>query len=380
MDLKSKQMKKYIFLISFSIFLLFFLYNIQFIWEAVSRVFLIFIPFIYGFAIAFIFYIPMKFIENKILTKGKLNNIKLSIKRMISYFITLFLIAITIFIVSFIVIPELIITIQDLVDKLPSYLDSLKGFVESRLDDNSQYIQKLNDINIDWVSIEKTIVLFFRRSAFGWVEASFSFASSVVSIFISVVLAFIFSVYLLFQKETLLIQFKKLIFAFFPKKIGDKIIYIGDLSNDIFSSFISGQLLEALIVGVLFFIPMIIFRFPYALMISIIISISALIPMVGSLIGLVIGVFLILVVNIKMALWFIVMFFVIQQIEGNLIYPHVVGKASGLPSIWILVAVTLGASLMGVIGILLFIPTSAVVYTLLSDYVNKRLVERDIEI
>lgn len=380
MELKSKQMKKFMFLISFAIVLFFFLDNIQFIWAVLLRVFLIFLPFIYGFAIAFIINIPMKFIEKKLLTKGKLNNINQKIKRIISYFLTLSIVAIIIFIVSFIVIPELINTIQDLSIKMPSYLDSLKEFVERRLNNDSQLIQRLNDINIDWKSIEENIISFFKRSAFEWVGASFSFASSVVSIIVSVVLALIFSIYLLFQKEILAKQFKKLIFAFLPKKIGYKILYIGDLSNDIFSSFLSGQLLEALILGGLFLIPMIIFNFPYALMISILIAITALIPMVGSLIGLAIGAFLILIVDIKMAFWFVIMFFVIQQIEGNFIYPHVVGKASGLPSIWILVAVTLGANLMGVLGILLFIPTSAVFYTLLSEYVNKKLDERDINI
>ena len=201
---------------------------------------------------------------------------------------------------------------------------------------------------------------------------------SIVSGLIDLALAFVFSIYVLFQKEKLARQMKKLILALSPKKVAEKIFYIAELSNRTFSSFLHGQLLEAVILGSLFFIAMTIFRFPYPLMISVTIAVTSIIPIFGAFIGAFIGAFLLLVIDYKMAFWFIIMFLIIQQIEGNLIYPHVVGKAAGLPSIWILVAVTVGGSLMGVLGILLFIPIFSIVYTLLSEYVNNRLKEKKI--
>lgn len=373
MDLKSKQMKNALFLITFAIILMYLLESLPGLWGVIKRLFIIFIPFITGAAIAFIMNIPMSFIENTLFKRGKLKKIKDNNRRTISYFLTLIIFLCTIFIVSFIVIPELVSTIQDLTVKIPSYWSSLQVYVISKMADNPQFVEWINSINIDWSAIEKSLLNFLKTSALDWIGSGFSFASSVVSSIISFVLAFIFSIYLLFQKESLIRQFKKLFLAYLPQKLANKIFYIGNLSNHIFASFLSGQLLEALILGLLFLVPMSIFRFPYALMISILISITALIPMVGAFIGLAIGVFLILVVNTRMAFYFMIMFFIIQQIEGNLIYPHVVGKASGLPSIWILVAVTVGGSLMGVLGILLFIPISAVLYALLSESVNKRL-------
>lgn len=380
MDLKSKQIKERMFLISFAIILMFLLYNIKPVWGVFKKIFIIFIPFIYGFGIAFIINIPMKFIEKKLFEKGKLKNVKHKIKRIISYVITLLIFIVVILIVSFIVIPELVDTVQDLAIKLPSYLDSLKDFVEKNLENNSNLVDKINEIDIGWKNIEDKMLSAFENGALGWVESGFSFATSIVSAVISAVLAFVFSIYLLLQKETLSRQFKKLIFAILPKKHADKMFYIGALSNKTFSSFFSSQLLEALIIGVLFLIPMAIFKFPYALTISILISITALIPIVGPFIGLLIGIFLILVVDIKMALWFLVLFIVLQQIESNLIYPHVAGKASGLPAIWILVAITVGANLMGVLGILLFVPISGILYTILSEFVNKRLKQKDIKV
>ena len=374
MDLKSRQLKNAMFLIAFAIILMWFLDNIAGVGNIIRRTISVFSPFIIGAAMAFILNSPMMFIEKTFFgEKSILRKTKDSLKRPISYLITLILFIASILIILLIIIPELITTIQDLADKLPSYLDNIKDFILKNLEDNPQIVEWLNSINIDWVTMEESIISFFKRSALNWVGTTFSFATSVVGGMVTFVLAFIFSIYLLLQKEELNRQLKKVVVAFASEKTAYNIFYVGRLSNYVFSNFLSGQLLEAIIIGLLFLVAMTIFNFPYALMISLLIAVTALIPMIGAFIGCGIGAFLILVDNPIKAFWFIIMFLVIQQIEGNLIYPHVVGKAAGLPSIWILVAVTVGGSLMGVVGILLFIPISSILYTLFRDAVNHRL-------
>ena len=169
-------------------------------------------------------------------------------------------------------------------------------------------------------------------------------------------------------------------YAVLPVKIAEKLDYVARITRESFSQFLTGQTLDALILGGMFFIVMTIFKFPYALMISIIIAISAVIPLVGSFFGLLIGAFLIFVESPKMAGFFIILFLVLQQVEGNLIYPKVVGKASGLSSVWTLAAVTLGGSLMGIVGIILFVPMFSVIQTLLVEYTEDQLEEKDINI
>lgn len=150
------------------------------------------------------------------------------------------------------------------------------------------------------------------------------------------------------------------------------------MCNETFSNFLSGQVIEAMILGILFFISMTIFRMPYALLIGVLIAITALIPIFGAFIGCILGAFLIVMVNPIQALWFIILFLVLQQIEGNFIYPHVVGNSVGLPSIWVLVAVTVGGSVMGVLGMILFIPLFSVIYSIIREIVNERIKENSI--
>lgn len=381
MDLRSKQMKKAIFLISFALILMFLLENITIVKSLVLKVMSVISPFIIGGAIAFILNNPMMFIERTFFhRRSPLYKIDDKYKRIISYLLTLILFFGTIIIISLIIIPELVTTIEDLASKVPEYIDETREFIIGKIDDNSELIQWMDNIDIDWEGIEQDVISYFQRSGLDWINSTFSFASSIVGAVVTSVVAFIFSIYLLLQKETLIRQLKKLIFAFCSTNRAERILYIGNLSNRVFENFLSGQLLEALIIGGIFLVAMTIFRFPYALMISLIIAITALIPMVGAFIGCIIGVFFIMVVDPMKAVWFVIMFLIIQQIEGNLIYPHVVGKASGLPSIWILVAVTVGGSLAGVLGILLFIPIGSILYALLREEVYLRLQEKNIDI
>lgn len=381
MNLKSNPyIKTGIFLISFAVILTWALFNISGVLSAVSRIIEILSPFIIGGAIAFVLNTPMKFIEiNLFSKKSPLGKISSGLKRVFSYLITLILFLGLIIIIMFIVIPELVNTISDLASQLPEVFEKAELFVVKNLADNPQIVDFVNSIEIDWISIRDSAIDFLRRSGLNWLNSTFSFASSLIGGVVTFTLAFIFSIYVLFQKEKLGLQMKKLILAFLPRERADRIFYIGRLSSNTFSNFLSGQVLESFIIGMMFLIAMSIFKFPYAVMVSIIIGVTAIVPVVGSFIGLIIGVFLILVVDYKMAFWFIIMFLIIQQIEGNVIYPNVVGKAAGLPSIWILVAVTVGGSLMGILGIILFIPIGSILYSLLRETVYIRLKKKGIK-
>ena len=205
-----------------------------------------------------------------------------------------------------------------------------------------------------------------------------SIVSGVVSAATNFVIAFVFAMYIVLQKERLSVQVRKIMYAFLPRKGADWINRVASLAYTTFSHFFTGQCLEAVILGTMFFVAMTIFRFPYALLVGILVAFTALIPIFGAFIGCVVGAFLILMENPMQAVLFVVMFLILQQIEGNLIYPHVVGNSVGLPSIWVLVAVTVGGSLMGIVGMLVFIPLMSVCYTLFRQWVYDRLKKREL--
>ena len=231
------------------------------------------------------------------------------------------------------------------------------------------------NIELDW----NKITSFIQNGATNVISSTFNAAASVVNGTINFFLGLIFAFYLLSQKEKLMVQTKRFLYAFFPEKKMDSILRVGSLANKTFSNFISGQCTEAVILGVLCFIGMSVFRFPYALMISVLVGFMSLIPIFGAFIGVAIGAFLILMVSPLKALWFVVFFIVLQQVEGNLIYPRVVGNSIGLPAIWVLVAVIVGGSAMGILGMILFIPLCSVLYALLREAVPKKLSEKGLE-
>ena len=234
------------------------------------------------------------------------------------------------------------------------------------------------ELNTDWSSLADSIVTFVQNFAAGVVSSGVGIFSGIVSGVVTFVIAFTFSIYVLFQKERLARQAKQILYAVFPEKATEKILSVAALSNQVFSSFLSGQCVEAVILGTLFVITMSILGMPYAMLTGIVIAITALIPIFGAFIGCVIGMLLIVMVDPVQAVWFLVLFLVLQQIEGNLIYPHVVGSSVGLPSIWVLVAVTVGGNMFGILGILVFIPLCSVLYALFAMFVKKRLREREI--
>lgn len=374
MNIKSRQMKNAFILIAFGIILLWALNNLETIWNIVLAIIAVASPFIIGITIAFVMYVPMSFFERKLFKK-----LPKKVKRLISYIITLLIFLFAIFITLFMVIPEFYNSIQELTDQIPQAWDDFLSWFETTTFMDNEYIQNFIDsVSISWEEIEEQGVDLLSSRASDWARSTFEAATSFIGTITSIVIGFVFSIYILFQKEKLIGQLRRLSLAVFSINIHDKLVYLVSLTNKTFTDFLTGQLLQALILGGMNFIGMIIFSFPYALVVSILVGITSFVPIVGAFIGGAVGVLLILVEDVRMAFWFLLMFLVIQQVEGNLIYPSVAGKTVGLPSIWVLAAVTIGGSLMGIVGIIIFVPLTTILYTLIKRFVSKRLKEKDV--
>lgn len=332
-------------------------------------------PFLIGGAIAFVLNVPMKKIEKHLFTKNKKYE---KFRRPVAYVLTLVCVISVIVLTLVVVIPELGNTIAMLIEQIPVAFKTVQKWLAEIPEQFPALAPAIEELNIDWSSISSTLVNFVQSIAGGLVNSGVGLFSGIVSGVTTFVISFTFSIYVLFQKEKLASQVKQVLYAFLSERAAEKAIYVAKLSNQIFSSFLSGQCLEAIILGTLFVVAMTIFGMPYAMLIGMVIAISALIPVFGAFIGCVVGMFLIVMVNPIQAIWFLVLFLVLQQLEGNLIYPHVVGNSVGLPSIWVLAAVTIGGNMFGILGILLFIPLCSVLYALFRSFVKKRLKDRKV--
>ncbi|MDY4742799.1 MAG: AI-2E family transporter [Lachnospira sp.] len=337
-------------------------------------------PFIVGGVIAFIFNVPMKAIEKNIkkLVDKKCKKQHNKLVRVLAYFLTLIIIIAVIAGVLLIVVPELVNTIADLISQVPVAFNKLLVWLQTMLASYPEYEEKLNSISINWDSVLANMMNFLSIGTKGIINGGIGAISGLFSGITNFFIGFVFSVYVLFQKEKLASQCKKLLYVMVSERRADQIVEILRLTNTTFSNFLSGQCLEACILGALFVITLSILRMPYALLIGIIIGVTALVPIVGAFIGCAVGVVLIMMTSPLKALIFIAIFLILQQIEGNLIYPHVVGNSVGLPGMWVLVAVTIGGNLFGIMGMLTFIPISSVCYALLRTFVNNKVEEKNI--
>lgn len=381
MELNRTTMKRLMLLITFTVILLVAVMRLDAVYTGLRFLLGILSPFLTGAIIAFILHVPMGFLERKLF--GKLTQKKgkrPGFVRPLSLLLTLVLVFAALLVMVLIVLPQLGETISGLGVTISTGFNRLILWAEAQFASNPQIMEWLNGLTFNWEKIISSVVDFLRNGAGNMLGSTINAAVSIATTIGNFFIAFIFSIYLLLQKEKLALQCKKVLFALLPKKAAAKVTEIAALSHRIFASFITGQCLEAVILGTMFFVVMTLFSMPYALLVSCLISITALIPIVGAFIGCAVGVFLLLFVSPVKALTFLIMFLILQQLEGNLIYPHVVGNSIGLPSIWVLAAVTLGGSLMGVAGMLFFIPFTSVVYTIFRQYVNRRLNEKNIVI
>lgn len=331
-------------------------------------------PFLAGGAIAFVLNIPMKAFEDRVFARWKGKSAK-KCKRPVCLVLSIVSVLLVITVVVGTVVPQVASTATEIGKKIPAFMDRLMeelDLLAKKYPELTDQINKLDLEEINWDSLLNGIFDFLKNGAGDMLNSTVSVASGIISGIVNGVIAFIFALYILAQKERLENQGQRIISAYLPEAAGKKILEICSLLYKNFSSFITGQCLEAVILGTMFVISMSIFRMPYALMIGVLIAFTALIPIVGAFIGCAVGAFLILIDNPLQALWFIILFLILQQIEGNLIYPKVVGNSVGLPAIWVLMAVSVGGSLFGISGMLLFIPLMSTCYTLLRESVNKR--------
>lgn len=373
----SKQTKKHLMqILAFAILLYCGIEHFSVVIMAVRFVMGILFPFFVGGAIAFVLNVPMKKIEKYLFPKNRRLE---KLRRPAAYLLTLVCVIGIIVLAMVVVIPEVGNTIGTLVGQIPKAFAAVQSWLNGIPDQWPALAPAIEELNIDWPAVSASVVGFLQNIASGVVSSGVGLFSGLVSGVATFVIAFTFSIYVLFQKERLGGQVRQVMYALLPKKATEKILSVAELSNQIFSSFLSGQCLEAVILGTMFVIAMSVFRMPYAMLTGIVIAITALIPIFGAFIGCVVGMLLIVMVNPMQAVWFLILFLVLQQVEGNLIYPHVVGSSVGLPSIWVLVAVTLGGSLFGIAGILLFIPFCSVLYTLFRGFVKRRLAEKNLD-
>ena len=376
MDLNKKNMKNIMLLIVFAVLFYVGVQRIESVAAGFSFVVSIVFPFLLGAAMAFILNVPMSFMEKRLFskTKGKAKKLKRPICLVLAI---LFVVAI-LWIVLLVVIPEVASTVASLSVNIEAALIKLQRWAMDIFEDNKQIEVWIASLQFDWDGIIHTAFGFLKNGAGNVLNSTMTVAKTVINSVMNFCVAFVFACYILLQKEKLAVQIRKILYAFFSKKVVTKVLDIASLSYKTFANFVTGQCCEAVILGTMFFISMSILRFPYALLVGVLIAFTALIPIFGAFIGCFLGTFLILVADPMKAIAFVILFLVLQQVERNLIYPHVVGGSVGLPSIWVLVAVTVGGSLMGIVGMLVFIPICSVLYALFREMVYKRLKERGI--
>ena len=380
MDLSKMSIKKIRELIVFTALLVVALWKFDVVLGVLKTIWDIIFPFVLGGAIAFLTNVPMSFLEKKIFENvKKKNKIVRKLKRPISLILTIVLVVGVIALVMFGVIPQLTRTMGTLVTSINDFIPQMQSWIGEFFHNNQEIMNLVDQIEFDPDQAIKWGISLLGNGAGNMMNTTMSAVGSIVSGVATFFIAFSFACYILFQKEKLHIQIRKVFFAFLPRQKADTFLKVCSLTYRTFANFLAGQCLEAVILGSMFVVTLSILRMPYALLIGILIAFTALIPIFGAFIGCAVGSFLIFMVNPQQAILFVIVFLVLQQIEGNLIYPHVVGESVGLPSIWVLAAVTIGGNLMGIVGMLVFIPLLSVFYTIFREFVYLRLKKQNIK-
>lgn len=388
MKLDKENTKQILKIVIIAIILLVALFNIKFVWDAGLSFFNIISPFIWGLAIAFILNIFMTLYENKLFkigqrkkTKNKRESStkkvekKSKFDRAFAIILSIITIVAIITIILLLIVPQFVDVIRNLISNIPNYLQSLQNLaieITEKFPEANMFIQ---NIEIDTEALKNGIVNLSKDV----LDITINQISSLISNVINFFIAIIFSVYILLNKEDLKKEAKKFVYARIDKEKADYILKVARLARDSFRNFLTGQAKEAVILGSLCAIGMLILGIPYAGPIGALTAITAFIPIVGAFIGGFIGAILIVAVDPIKALIFIIFIIVLQQVEGNLIYPHVVGKNMGLPSIWVLVAITIGGGLFGIMGMIVGLPVVSIIYAITQESTSKKLQEKHLE-
>lgn len=389
MELNKQNIKKILGIITAAIIIYVGLQNSNDVIQLFYSLLTLLAPFLVGIFVAFVLNVPMRFIERHLFyhgknriseeNKGRSGKIRERVARPISLLVTILLVLLLLVIIIFMVAPELGKTFWTMIDTIQNFVNGEQVTWLNKISERFPQIEEtLKGLKVDWRMVGNSIVSFVKDGFGGAVDSTVKLLGSIVNRVLNFFLGFIFAVYILLSKETLTMQGKQLLYSFFKEERADRLIEIFRLINKTFSNFLSGQCLDATILGLMFFVGMTIFRFPYAPLLSVFIGFTALIPVFGSFIGCVIAIFMILMVNPMKAVWFLVMFLILQQLEESFVYPNVVGKSVSLPAVWTFAAVILGGSMMGILGMLLFIPGISVVYSLMNGMIETRLKERKI--
>lgn len=380
MFLKDEKLKSYILLSTYVLVLGAVLWN----FKTISHIFTGFIdmisPFLWAIVIAFVLNLLMKFYDNKVLKfidKSKSRKVR-AVKRPISITLALLTILAILTTIVIFVIPQLIESIAKLGEGIPTYIQKLELLIQQSLKHVNS--QQLNQMLGNVMNMWKEILSISTQFLTGFLSNIIDITLNVTTSIFDIIMSFIFAIYMLANKEQLLRQLKKVTFAFMPKKAAEKTVEIAQITNKAYASFITGQCTEALIIACMCFVGMIVLRIPYAFLIAVLLGVTGIIPIFGAFIGTIPAIFIIFMVSPIKAVWFLIFILVMQQVEGNFIYPRVVGNSVGLSSLWVTLAILIGTSLYGVMGILLGIPLFAVFYKIFGDITNKRLKKKNINI
>lgn len=367
--MKEKSRKDIMLIISYIAFIIFALVNFEKIFSILGYIVNIFSPFILGVIFAFMLNVLNNFIEKKVFGKVKSGKIWDKIKRPISITLSLVIVFVIIFLVINLLIPQLRNSVTLFINTLPEYKEDIVD-VLYRFDADVNTVEVVSDY-LD--NFGKVITDYIKDNSQDVLTVTTEVVGSIVNVVSKGVISIVFAIYILAQKENLIRQFNKVMNAYMKPKTIEKIRTISSLANKTFSNFVTGQCLEAVIFGGLCFIGMLIFGIPYALPLAVLLGFTALIPIFGAIIGTVLGAILIFMVSPVKAIIFIIFVLVIQQIENNFIYPKVVGKSVGLPGMWVLLSVTIGGSVAGLVGLIIATPLCSLAYALISQMVNERL-------
>ena len=377
MELNKKNIKRILLLVACSIILYWALNNLSTLGKLLGSFFSLFSPLLIGAGIAYVMNLLLKAIERlwDMALKKAPELWRVKLKRPICLTATILLFLGIIFAIFFILIPRLEEAGSTLIANVPGYITQIQNWWGSLVDFAAGHGVTLPELSMNVEDATKFISKILSSDSGNVVNTTIDITTSILGALVNILLALVFSVYMLAQKETLISQSRRLLLAALPRKAGQRTMHILKLTNNAFSSFVTGQVTEAFILGSLCCIGMLILRLPYALPVSVIISFTSLIPIFGAWIGAATGAFLIVFVSPIKALTFLIFLLILQQVEGNLIYPKVVGKSVGLPGLWVLAAVTIGGGIFGMLGMLLGVPICSVIYALVQDFIRSQPTE-----
>ena len=374
--LVKKVTKKIILILTYAIVLIFALFNLEKLRDLFFGALGLAGPFLLGIALAYILNVLVKLFEERVLSAFNKTKLKIwpKLRRVVAIILSFMILILLVLGIVFFVIPELGRSLTVLKDSIPGYINQMSDWIMKWLREFNITQEQINALKIDWASLLNQATQFTTN----FVGSLFNVTMTVANGVFTTSMGFIFSVYMLYNKEKITRNLKRITYAYLPRRRAKKIIDVCILSNRIFSSFVRGQLTESLILGCLCYAGMTILQLPYALLIGSVVAIASLIPILGAWIGVIVGGFILLLVKPVYGLTFVIFLLILQQFEGNVIYPRVVGTSVGLPGIWVLFAIIVCGNLFGMVGILLGIPTCSVLYTLLRGDTKKRLQKKGI--